>query len=154
MTLLKEDHLANHITSLIHRDTQQQKIRMDLTAGEIHKFTGPGALDFGGSEFEPAGRQLITPGKKNEEDDYGWWNLPEGSYRVTMNEKMDAAHPNAIIGILVPHDHALQAGLISNSLLLSAEGEQQSISVNVHVPEAGCNIKENARIAALYLVEL
>lgn len=154
MAFLKEDRFAKHIHSLIHQDTQQQEYNIDLTAGEIHAFAGPGSLDFGGSEFQPAKRQLITPQKKVEDDDYGWWNLPGGSYQVTMNEKMNADNTDNILGILVPHEHARQAGIISDNLLLAVEKEPQTITLNIQVPKAGCNIKENARIAALYLFEL
>src|SRR5699024_9266603 len=153
MTLLKKDQLANNIASLIHRDTQQQNSRMDLTADEIHRFTQPGSLDFGGSEFEPADRQLISPKKKDKDDDYGWWNLPGGNYQITMNEKVSSNDSTNMLGILVPHEHARQAGIIAESRILLIEEEQQLLTLNICVLEAGCNIKENARVAALYIIE-
>ena len=153
MTLFKEDQLANYVVSFIHRDTQQQKHKIDLTIDEVHTFIGPGSLDFGGSEFEPANRQLISPQKKDQSDDYGWWMLPKGSYRLRMNEKIKPGNSNSIIGILVPHEHAQLAGIISDSRLLAVGKEQQPLALNIHVPEPGCNIKENARVASLYIVE-
>jgi hypothetical protein len=148
MILLQSDELDNHLQSIIHRDTQQHKSHFDLTVAEIHRFTKAGSLDFGGSEFEPAGKELLDP-QKNDGDDYGWWHLAKGTYQATMNEQIKDTEDT--IAVIAPHPHALEAGLIANTQLPSDNG-RQLLTMNFSVPQIGCNIKENARIAELYLL--
>lgn len=150
MILLKSDELSNHIGSIIHQDTQQHDNHFDLTIAEIHQLTDAGSLDFGGSEFQPAERRVLDPQKKNASDDYGWWHLNKGIYQATMNEEIKEFKDT--IALLAPHTHALQAGIIANTSILSGNEEGESVAMNFRVPEAGCNIKENARFAVLYLL--
>jgi len=150
MILLQSDELLNHLESIIHQDTQQHENHFDLTISKIHKIQEAGSLDFGGSEFQAATKSVIEPRKKNDEDDYGWWHLPKGHYQATMNEELKEFEDT--IALLAPHTHARQAGILSNTLILSSEEEGDTITMNFHVPEAGCNIKENARFASLYLI--
>lgn len=150
MNLIKSDELTNHIGSIIHQDTQQHKNHFDLTVAEIHQLTEAGSLDFGGSEFQPAERRILNPQKKNEDDDYGWWHLRKGIYQAKMNEEIKAFEDT--IAFLSPHAHAMKAGIMANTSILSSEEEGESIVINFRVPEAGCNIKENARFAVLYLL--
>lgn len=150
MILLQSDELINHLGSIIHQDTQQHTNHFDLTVSKIHQFTEAGSLDFGGSEFQSAETRLIEPQKKSEEDDYGWWHLSKGMYQATMNEEIKEFEDT--IALLAPHNHTQKAGVISNTHILSNEEEGDIVTVNFRVPKAGCNIKENARFAVLYLL--
>lgn len=150
MILLQSDELTNHIGSIIHQDTQQHDNHFDLTVDTIHQFTEGGSLDFGGSEFQPAEKRLIDPQKKNADDDYGWWHLRKGTYQATMNETIKEFEDT--IALLTPHPHAQQAGIVANTNILSSAQEDQAVTINFYVPEAGCNIKENARFLVLYLL--
>jgi hypothetical protein len=150
MILLNSEELINHIGSIIHRDTQQHDNHFDLTVSEIHQFTEAGSLDFGGSEFQAAEQRLISPQKKNEGDDYGWWHLSKGVYQATMNEEITKFEDT--IALLAPHNHAQKAGIISNTHILYNKEEGQQLTLNFRVPKAGCNIKENARFAVLYIL--
>lgn len=149
MNILQSDELSDHLKSIIHKDTQQHDNHFDLTVAEIHQFTEAGSLDFGGSEFQPAQKRILEPQKKNEDDDYGWWHLRRGSYQATMNEQTKDFGDS--IALLVPHSHAQQAGIIANTNILS-DSEEKKVTMNFRVPEAGCNIKENARFAVLYML--
>jgi len=150
MILLKSNELTDHLRSIIHKDTQQHENHFDLTVSHVHKLTEAGSLDFGGSEFQAAHTKKIEPQKENEDDKYGWWHLPKGTYQATMNEKIKEFEDT--IAMLAPHIHTQQAGIIANSIILSSEEEGDTITMNFRVPEAGCNIKENARFAVLYLL--
>ena len=146
MKLLTSKYLSNHITNIIHAETQQHEQCIDLTVDSIKKLTRPGSLDFGGSEFEPAGMEAIQPKKRNEDDDYGWWELESGSYRVLCNEKLSMS--DGMLLLIVPHKHAQKAGIIINTQTVQSSG---TISLTVQVPEAGVNIKENARVATAFI---
>ena len=150
MILLQSDELTNHLASIIHQDTQQHENHFDLTVSTIHELTEAGSLDFGGSEFQPANKRPVETQKKNPDDDYGWWHLSKGMYQATMNEQVKEFEDT--IAFVAPHSHVQQAGIIGNTLILSSEEEGESITMNFRVPKAGCNIKENARFAVLYLL--
>ncbi len=149
MFFLKSDEFQKHIQSIIHKETQQHETHLDLTVDSIHKFANAGSLDFGGSEFEAAEKELINP-QKNQGDDYGWWNLPKGHYQATMNETVKEVDDT--IAFISLHSHARKAGVIANSSMFSNQQKGNPISLNFFAPDPGCNIKENARFAVLYLL--
>lgn len=149
MFFLKSDELHSHIDNIIHRETQQHHTHFDLTVDKIYNYTKPGALDFGGSEFKPASKELIKP-EKHEEDNYGWWNLSKGHYHAVMNEQLtEVKDTTAFIGL---HSHAREVGLIANTNVISSKNNMEPLAINFVVPHPGCNIKENARFAVLYLL--
>lgn len=150
MKLIQADKLSKYIGSIIHQDTQQHSTHFDLTVSKIHRIVEAGSLDFGGGEFKPATKSAVEP-QKNEGDDYGWWHLPMGTYQATMNEELREVADGIVL--LAPHPHTQQAGIVANTSFISDnKGDHRPITVNFRVPEAGCNIKENARFAVLYLL--
>ncbi|CAN5414701.1 hypothetical protein BH23BAC3_BH23BAC3_34540 [soil metagenome] len=152
MSLLPTEKISGIYETLIHQDTQQHHLHTDLTMAEIFNITSAGSLDFGGSEFEPAETELINPEKKNPDDEYGWWKLDSGTYRAQFNEK--AVLPEYKLGVLLPHQHTDQAGLIMNSrLIFRYESSNGELQTTFHVPNSGTAIKENARIASLFILE-
>ena len=150
MQLVRSDSLTDHLTSIVHQDTQEHDEHFDLTVAEVHQFTEAGSLDFGGSEFQPAEKRSIDTKKKNEDDDYGWWHLRKGTYQVTMNEQL--TNMEGGIALVAPHEHVQESGILANTNIISTEQEDTPITMTIQVPEAGCNIKENARFAALYIL--
>lgn len=150
MAFLKSDIVRKSLDNLIHLDTQQQKYCLDLTVSEVHKFTRNGSLDFGGSEFEAAATQKIEAEKQNPGDDYGWWKLKSGTYKAICNESL--VTDDTDIAIVTPHKHACQAGLILNTLIITGQKNSDTVDLTFNVPEAGCDIKENARFASIYIL--
>ncbi len=146
MSFLAFDELKKKVSNLIHEDTQRHDHHLDLTVAEVHRINGAGSLDFGGSEFKPATTEKLNPEKQKEDDNYGWWKLKQGPYRIIFNESVDFGENTA--GLISAHPHAHQAGLISDSYMLSGDNAE-ALTLNVTVSEAGCNIKENARLAEL-----
>jgi deoxycytidine triphosphate deaminase len=149
MFFLKSDELRNHIQSIIHKDTQQHETHFDLTVDKVHRFTKAGSLDFGGSEFKEAEKELLKP-QKSQGDDYGWWNLPQGYYQATMNESVKEVEDT--IAFITLHHHAQKAGVIANTTMVAEQNAGDAITLNFFAPSSGCNIKENARFAVLYLL--
>lgn len=151
MSFLSSDKLLKRVSNIIHVDTQQHQSHIDLTVAEVHKINGAGSLDFGGSEFKPATTEKISPEKHKPNADYGWWKLKQGPYKIIFNEQLELDE-NAT-ALISPHLHAREAGLISDSFLIHSEENLNKISINITVSEAGCNIKENARIATLRILK-
>ncbi|NGP87974.1 dCTP deaminase [Fodinibius halophilus] len=148
MNFLGDNELTDHLESIIHEETQLHDYHFDLTVTQIHRFTMAGALDFGGSEFKSAETEVVEL-QKNSGDDYGWWHLSEGTYQATMNETL--ADIEDATAIVVPHSHLHQAGVTSSTSIIP-NPDDEPITMNLQVPSVGCNIKENARIASLYLL--
>lgn len=151
MPLSTSNRLLETFGNLVHQDTQLQNHCLDLTVSEIYEITESGALDFGGSEFEPAGTSRIEAVKKSDEDSYGWWNLAGGSFIVTTNETIHELENESVI--ISPHPHATSSGLTINSFVVRADGDSKPLSIPMIVPGAGVRIKENARIASAFIIE-
>jgi hypothetical protein len=149
MSFLAFDELKKKVANLIHEDTQRHDHHLDLTVAEVHRITGAGSLDFGGSEFKPATTEKLNSEKQKADDDYGWWKLQQGPYKIIFNESVDLKEGAS--ALISAHPHARQAGLISDSYLIS-DNSSGYFSLNVTVSEAGCTIKENARIAELRII--
>lgn len=149
MKLIQKNKQSQYLKNIIHQDTQEHVHFFDLTVSKVYRFTEPASLDFGGSEFTPAGRDELIPDKKHEEDEYGWWHLSEGLYQAHMNESL--TNLEDITCSLTPHKHTQKAGIVLNSGFLPDINAGDALLINFHVPEAGCSIKENARFASLQL---
>ncbi|MAO65276.1 MAG: hypothetical protein CL666_09780 [Balneola sp.] len=150
MQFLTTENISELISGIIHEDTQLHTDHIDLTVAEIHRITGAGSLDFGGSEFKPATTEKLEPKQRKPEDDYGWWKLGRGPYKIIFNETLELdENAKAIIS---PHAHAREAGLVTNTNVISSGANEEELAINVTVSEAGCNIKENARVAAMYIL--
>jgi len=148
MRTLSSENLLEHIQNIIHEETQVHKNRIDLTVHTIHKLTSPGSLDFGGSEFQKAETEEIHAQKENPDDDYGWWNLKADSYKAVFNEQI--ALDEDLMAIMNLHTHARETGIMANTQIIGASGQ---LSMVFTVPDVGCNIKENARFAAIHLFQ-
>jgi dUTP pyrophosphatase len=140
------------ITDYIHLDTQLTPNGFDLTVDEIHEFDGSGSLDFSNGEREIPDTTPIEPVKKNEDDDYGWWNLEPGVYKVVMNEKVDI--PNNLVGLAYPRSSLLRMGVTTeNAVWDGGYSGGGAFMLKVENPE-GVEIKENARLNHIVFVAM
>ena len=149
MFLLQSEELLEHTSNIIHADTQKGKFYVDLTVSEVYRLTEPAALDFGGSEFQPAGTDRLLPEKKESDDEYGWWILDAGVYKFVMNEQLENLEDTMIS--ISPHSHLRDAGLVADTSLRTPGEDLSNLSINVVVPSCGCRVKENARVATLHI---
>jgi dUTP pyrophosphatase len=140
------------IQDYIHLETQLTPQGFDLTVQEIHEFNGGGKLDFSNDEREIPDSEPIEPEKKNEEDEYGWWELEPGTYKVVMNEKVDI--PNDLTGYAFPRSSLLRMGItIENAVWDSGFTGTGSFKLSVD-NEDGVEIKENARLNQIVFEEM
>jgi dUTP pyrophosphatase len=146
---IEEDDL---ISNFIDLETQLQPAGFDLTAGEIHRFKEKGKLDFSNNEREIPKTEKVEPVKKSEGDDYGWWNLEEGAYKVKMNEKVNI--PENLTGYAFPRSSLLRMGCtIDNAVWDAGYTGTGSFLLKVDNDE-GVEIKENARVNQLVFEEI
>lgn len=149
MRILDADSTAGQLGDLVHLDTQRAGAGLDLTADEIARVTGPGALDFGGGEFAPAGRKRLVPEKADPDDDYGWWELEAGTYVVHYNESVEVAENQ--VAVLHPLRRLQQVGAAHPTFVV--DEPREPLETLLTVGEAGCRLKENCRISRLLLLE-
>jgi dUTP pyrophosphatase len=146
--ITKEDLINDYI----HLETQLQPAGFDVTAKEIHKMKEPGKLDFSNSEREIPETRELKPEKKKPGDDYGWWKLKPGAYKVVMNEKVDI--PENLVGVAHPRSSLLRMGCtIGNALWEPGYTGPGEFVLIVQNPE-GVEIKENARVNQLTFEEI
>lgn len=134
----------NLISEYIDLETQLTPQGFDLTVQKIEKYKTKGQLDFSNNERSISETEKLEPQKDDSEDDYGWWELEEGAYKVTMNEKVDI--PNNLIGKAYPRSSLLRMGCtIENAVWDSGYTGTGSFMLTVNNPK-GVKIKENARV--------
>lgn len=150
MRYLTGSEVAATLANLIHPDTQQHDFETDLTVGAVFQLTTPGALDFGGSEYEQAGREALEPAKAQPDDKYGWWNLSQGTYLIRFNETATLAE--AQVAFVQPHERLLLAG--GQHPTFYFRGRREKLETLLTVGEAGLRIKENARLSKLLILDL
>ena len=141
------DSLVEHLDGLVHLDTQRAPNGIDLTVNTIFRPTGPGQLDFGGSEFGTMPREPLSPVLDDPEDDYAWWTLEEGTYIVQYNESLTL--PDGQQACLYPLERTLRAGAHHGTFHLDSDRDpMESLLV---VGRMGCRLKENCRLSRLVL---
>ncbi len=150
MRYLAGSEVTSNLGNVIHDETQQHDYETDLTVGAIFRVTGPGALDFGGSEYAEASRQALQPEKAAPDDKYGWWELEPGTYIVRFNETI--RQQDRHIAFIQPHERLLLAGGYHPAYHLRDRRDQ--LETILIVGEGGLRMKENARLSKLLIFHL
>lgn len=150
MRYLNGEEVSKMLDGIVHEETQRHDYETDLTAGAVYRITGPGAVDFGGSEHEPAPRAEVTPEKASPGDDYGWWALVPGTYVVRFNEvpMLSANH----IAYVQPHERLLDAGAYHPTFYF--RDRRPHVEALVTVGMGGLRMKQNARVSKLLVLDL
>jgi len=147
--LIEEEDL---VEGVIHLETQITPNGFDLTAGEIHRYEDEGSLDFSNDERELPETTPVKPEKKEAEDEYGWWVLEPGVYKIVANEKVNL--PKDLMAFTFPRSSLLRMGATIDNAAWEAGFEGVgAFMLHVENPE-GIEIKENARVNQIVFVEM
>lgn len=145
---LDGEEIAALLSDATYLPKQIEQRSVHLTARLVFRLTGSGAVDFGGSEYSEAGRELIPPAKHSPDDKYGWWDLTQGTYLLELNEALSL--PQDAIGLLIPSPRITSGGASHPVQLLA--GKCERILTPLFVPSVGIRIKENARVSQLLVL--
>ena len=137
--------LTAFVDDLVYEPTQTDSPDLDLTVDSISRITEPGRVDFGGDELEAAQTEPVETEKRDQGDDYGWWDLSEGVYLVTYNETLKALED--VRFVLQTRRAVRTRGAFHSTVHLT--GDQSLGPVPVTVGKGGIRIKENARLSTL-----
>lgn len=131
------------VTAMVSPKYQVHGFAVDLTVKKVYVVDPTGRVDFGGSEYIPAGRIEVAALRRNPEDKYLWWELSRGAYFLEYNESLDLAADE--IAVLEPDDRLLRAGAAHPSLYL--RGKQSPLEMLLDVNVTRLLLKENARVS-------
>ena len=118
MRFLKNKELEESWKNLIYPPKQLEGVTLDLTVKSIFTFKKQGALDFGGSEYQPVDLEPLSP-KIEDDPKYGWWTLSTGMYIVEYNENLPR---NECLAIVYPHQRLLNTGCLHPSFIIPPRG--------------------------------
>ncbi len=138
---------ASRVSGIINPKYQVHAYSVNLTARNIYAVDPVGQVDFGGSEYSPAGKIAIGTRRRRPEDKYEWWDLGRGCYFVEFNETLELAENE--IALLEPDERLLRAGAAHVPVFL--RGRVAPIEALLHVDAVQVQIKQNARISRLRL---
>ncbi len=141
---------APRVTGMISAKHQVHGYSVDLTVKNIFALDPTGRVDFGGSEYMPAGRMAVDPLRRNLEDKYQWWELGRGSYFVEFNETLEL--PPDEMALLEPDERLLRAGASHTSNFL--RGRIAPVEVLLQVEALTMLMKQNARVSRLRVFKL
>lgn len=133
--------VTTFLDGIVHEETQRAETGFDLTVDTILSVDAAGEIDFGGDELAPAETSLVDPEKRDEGDDYGWWELSEGTYLLEYNEVLEA---ESATFALQPGTELVERGASHPTLFV-----RDLPRVPLSVPGAGLALKENARVSRL-----
>lgn len=139
---MKGKQLQARLDGIVHAETQRRERAFDLTVAQVQEVTAPGRLDFGGGEQAAAPAEPVPTEKRDPDDDYGWWDLDEGVYRITYNERLTLEDARVV---LQPRTALVEQGLSHPTMVL----EDSLPRVPLTVPPSGARLKENARVSTL-----
>lgn len=147
--MIEEEDL---VENPIHLETQLTPNGFDLTAGEIHRYGAAGKLDFSNDERELPETTSIEPRKRNPDDEYGWWELDPGVYKIVANERVNI--PRNLMAFTFPRSSLLRMGAtIDNAAWEAGFSGVGEFMLHVENPE-GIEIKENARVNQIVFVRM
>ena len=147
MELLPGRETVRRVSGLINAKYQVHRYSVHLTVRDIYALDPVGQVDFGGSEYAPAGKTAMGTVRRSAEDRYEWWDLSRGRYQVEFNESLELAEDE--LGILEPEDRLLRAG--GSHVTTSLRGHIETLEVPLVVETLRIQIKKNARISRLRL---
>jgi hypothetical protein len=149
MTQLAGEAIWQMLTDTLHQETQQQALSVDLSAAQLERVNSLGALDFGGSEMEPATSVRLSAEKDDPDDSYGWWTLTGGMYHVQFNEGINLEEGQ--YAVIRSHQRLLRAGAHMPSFALYESATPLAAWFTASLD--GLRIKENARLAEIVVYE-
>ena len=147
MELLPGRETVRRVSGLINAKYQVHRYSVHLTVRDIYALDPVGQVDFGGSEYAPAGKAAMGTVRRSAEDRYEWWDLSRGRYQVEFNESLTLAEDE--LGILEPEDRLLRAG--GSHVTVSLRGHIETLEAPLVVETLRMQIKKNARISRLRL---
>jgi deoxycytidine triphosphate deaminase len=141
---------ATRVMGMISPKHQVHGYAVGLTVKNVYAVDPTGRVDFGGGEYNAAGRIVVTPQRKNPEDKYLWWELGRACYFLEFNETLEL-QPDEM-ALLEPDERLLRAG--ASHVPLFVRGRVAPVEMLLHVDVMAVSIKQNARVSRVRVFKL
>jgi len=142
--LVEENKLVENYIDL---ETQLTPNGFDLTVAEIYEFDSAGAVDFSNKERVMCEFKKIEPIKNSPQENFGWWQLKKGAYKVKTNETVNI--PNNLIATASTRTTLLRMGAFTAHGIWDAGFKGKSEFLLIVENPDGILIKQNARVVQL-----
>jgi dUTP pyrophosphatase len=140
------------VSGYIDLETQLTPNGFDLTCAGISAFSGSGSLDFSNKERVLPRVTPLVAKKEKAGDEYGWWALKPGAYKVATNETVRL--PKDMIAVAFPRSSLLRMGVFTQNGVWDA-GFTGTSEFVLHVANPkGVRIKQNARLIQLLFTRI
>jgi len=147
--LIQENNLVGEYIDL---KTQLTPNGFDLTCCRIFAFDASGALDFSNKERKVPECREIFPQKESSHDEFGWWQLPPGTYKIKTNEVVSL--PDNLIALAFSRTSLLRMGAFTQHGVWDAGFKGKGEFVLYVGNPSGIRIKQNSRVAQLIFVPI
>lgn len=142
----------NLVSGYIDLETQLTPNGIDLTINQIYAFSGRGNLDFSNKERVLPATELLIAEKNDDTDQYGWWTLGKGAYKVVTNEIVKL--PLDLIGMAFPRSSLLRMGVFTQTGVWDAGFNGRSEFILIVENAEGAKIKRNSRVVQLMFTRI
>lgn len=143
MTVLEGKKAAKYVHDLINRKLQIQINGVDLTIGEVYKFSEQGMLNFDNSHRKIPKTKLITP-----END--WYDLKPGTYLVRYRESVEV--PLDCIALVFPRSSLLRMGVMLHTAVYDSGYKGRGIGLLIVFNPFGIKLSKDARIGQIVFI--
>ena len=144
MLKLTKNELEPIFRFAVDMGTQLEDDRVLLTVLDIEQVAGEAVLDFHGTESVPA-RRVKRPVKRSSADSIGWWDLTQGVYVVTFNERLELENDHA--AWLQPHEDITANGLWHPTIMVT-DWDRDAAAMMLAVGARGVKMAESTVITA------
>lgn len=140
------------ITHPINLDKQLTPNGIDLTAEKVFKLLSSGSLDFSNAERVLPETEEVLPEKLNPQDQFGWWQLSRGVYKVRTNEVIKV--PNNLVAFAFSRTSLLRMGAFTQHGVWDAGFCGKSEFLLIVENPFGIRLKQNARVVQLVFLKI
>lgn len=140
------------ICGFIDLKTQLTPNGFDLTVEKIFSLQSYGALDFSNKERKLPKAKELLPKKIKKTDQFGWWHLKKGSYKIVTNEVVSLGLD--LIAVAFSRTSLLRMGAFTQHGVWDAGFKGKSEFILIVDNPKGIKIKQNARIAQLVFIKM
>jgi dUTP pyrophosphatase len=126
--------------------TQLQPNGIDLRVERIQRLTTSARLGRADASREPAARETL------ETDADGWWDLDQGAYVITYEEKVNL--PSDLMALSRPRSSLLRSGVAIHGAIWDAGYSGRGEGLLVVMDRHGYHLQRGARVVQLVFFRL
>ncbi len=149
MRFLTDEELRRILQFAPDPEAQTTDGRLIFTLMRIEQILGEGKVAVSSDGSEDARRVKRPARGSTDEGSAAWWELGEGSYLITYNEKLDVPEGGTLV--IQPHASVMKNGLWHPTLFVR-DWDRDMEAVLMVVSVRGLRIQENSPVSVGYIM--